>query len=124
MIPKNRIHLSRHLHAQTTPYPEVGSWLKRAVVLSIILLAFGIYWSVRPHNAPDESVSPKGEQEILGEKQAITSELSQSYKVQTGDTLFSVSQRFNISWQTLAELNALKEPYLLRIGQEIKIPRQ
>ncbi len=45
------------------------------------------------------------------------------YKVQKGDTLFNVSQRYNINWSTLATLNNLKSPFTLKPGQTLKIPQ-
>jgi LysM repeat protein len=46
-----------------------------------------------------------------------------NYKVAEGDTLFSISQQFNISWTTLATLNNLKSPFTLKLGQTLKIPK-
>lgn len=45
------------------------------------------------------------------------------YKIQKGDTLFNVSQKFNINWTTLSTLNNLKSPFTLKPGQTIKIPQ-
>lgn len=45
------------------------------------------------------------------------------YKVQKGDTLFNISQKFNINWTTLATLNNLKSPFVLKPGQIIKVPK-
>ncbi len=45
------------------------------------------------------------------------------YTVQKGDTLFNISQKFSISWNTLATLNNLKSPYYLKPGQTIKVPK-
>ena len=45
------------------------------------------------------------------------------YKVQKGDTLFNVSQKFNITWTTLATLNNLKSPFSLKPGQVLKVPK-
>jgi len=45
------------------------------------------------------------------------------YKVTKGDTLFNISQKFNISWTTLATLNNLKSPFVLKQGQTVRIPR-
>lgn len=46
------------------------------------------------------------------------------YQVQRGDTLFSISQQYGISWGTLAELNDLQAPFSLKQGQTIKVPIQ
>ena len=46
------------------------------------------------------------------------------YEVQTGDTLFNLSQKYNISWVTLANFNNLKSPFILKPGQKIQIPKQ
>lgn len=46
-----------------------------------------------------------------------------SYTVQKGDTLFNISQKFNIEWSTLAVLNNLKSPFVLKPGQVINIPK-
>ena len=46
-----------------------------------------------------------------------------SYTVQKGDTVFSISQKFNIDWSTLAMLNKLKTPFLLKPGQTLNIPK-
>lgn len=45
------------------------------------------------------------------------------YKVQKGDTLFNISQKYNINWTTLATLNNLKSPFTLKLGQTLKIPK-
>ncbi len=46
-----------------------------------------------------------------------------AYKVLQGDTLFNISQKFNIDWTTLATLNNLKSPFTLKLGQTINIPK-
>jgi LysM domain len=46
-----------------------------------------------------------------------------AYTVQKGDTLFNISQKFNIDWTTLATLNNLKSPFVLKAGQIINIPK-
>ena len=46
------------------------------------------------------------------------------YKIEKGDTLFNVSQKFNISWTTLATINNLKSPFALKLGQVLKVPKQ
>ena len=46
-----------------------------------------------------------------------------AYTVQKGDTLFNISQKFNISWTTMATLNNLKSPFYLKPGQTLKVPK-
>ena len=47
-----------------------------------------------------------------------------TYTILKGDTLFNISQKFNISWTTLATLNNLKSPFYLKPGQTLKVPKQ
>jgi LysM repeat protein len=47
-----------------------------------------------------------------------------NYTVVKGDTLFNISQKFNIDWTTLATLNNLKTPFSLQPGQTLKVPKQ
>ena len=123
MLPKSKIRLSRSLHAQTTPYPDAVSWLKRGFLLLMILAGLGIYWllkpSGQPSGLPDEDLGKQ--KQILGEQENKSTQYA-IYTIEAGDTLFNLSQRYGVSWQTLAELNNLKEPYTLKIGQKIKIP--
>ncbi|MBI2637939.1 MAG: LysM peptidoglycan-binding domain-containing protein [Candidatus Sungbacteria bacterium] len=125
MFPKNRIHLSRNLSAQTTPYPEARKWLKRTVWLLVIVLGLGIYYFAKPPGHPTGRPGeyPGEPKQILGEQQAAPQTEYLIYEVKKGDTLFNLSSRFGVSWQTLAQINNLEEPYILKIGQEIKIPQ-
>ena len=77
----------------------------------------GIYIAARPEKKAEAGL-PK---EILGQQQ-IPAELT-VYEIKRGDTLFNVSQKHKVSWQTLAEINNLEEPYILRVGQKLKIPQ-
>lgn len=120
-VTKNKIRLSRSLRAQIMPYPEIGQWLKRGIAIFSILLAVGIYVVARPHSKTNSAGETNtGPKQILGE-QAKSAE-SETYEIKKGDTLFNLSSRFNVSWQTLAEINHLQEPYILKVGQKIKIP--
>lgn len=119
MIPKSKIRLSRRLHAQTTPYPEIGRFMRRGLFLLLIFVSFGIYLAARENRkgAPAENQNPK---QILGSEAPAADYLI--YEIKKGDTLFNVSSRYGFTWQTIAELNGLREPYLLKAGQKIKIP--
>ena len=42
--------------------------------------------------------------------------------VQSGDTLWNLAERYQTDWQRIAALNGLSAPYLLTIGQVLRIP--
>jgi len=46
------------------------------------------------------------------------------YTVQPGDTLSALARRFGVSVDELVRLNRLRDPGLLRVGQELLIPGQ
>jgi murein DD-endopeptidase MepM/ murein hydrolase activator NlpD len=45
-----------------------------------------------------------------------------SYIVNRGDTVYSVSQRYNVPVRALIEANRLEAPYVLLVGQRVEIP--
>nr|WP_256583033.1 peptidoglycan DD-metalloendopeptidase family protein [Pseudomonas sp. HMWF032] len=45
---------------------------------------------------------------------------SGQYKVQRGDTLYSIAFRFGWDWKALAARNGITPPYLIRVGQVIR----
>ncbi|MCX6806930.1 MAG: LysM peptidoglycan-binding domain-containing protein [Candidatus Berkelbacteria bacterium] len=47
----------------------------------------------------------------------------QTYQVQKGDTLFSISLKFNVSLEELQQLNNITDPNQIKYGQTIKIPK-
>ncbi|UCG23606.1 MAG: LysM peptidoglycan-binding domain-containing protein [Chloroflexota bacterium] len=44
------------------------------------------------------------------------------YVVQPGDTLYSIGQKFGVSWVEIAEANGIVNPNLIYAGQVLKIP--
>jgi len=45
-----------------------------------------------------------------------------SVRVAAGDTLYSISKRYQLSRQDIIDLNGLKPPYTLALGQRLKLP--
>lgn len=43
------------------------------------------------------------------------------YTVNGGDSLIKIAQKFETNWRTIAEINGLKEPYVIRSGQKLCI---
>ena len=51
------------------------------------------------------------------QRQPVT---SGQYRVQRGDTLYSIAFRYGWDWKALAAHNAIAPPYLIRVGQVIR----
>lgn len=51
-----------------------------------------------------------------------TSAASNVYTVQKGDSLWTISQKYNVSFQEIVKLNNLKNPNLIYPNQKIKLP--
>src|SRR3989344_8987110 len=132
-----RPHLSPELRAQITPnFRRDRKWTAAGVfflILSIVLL-INLLPKKSPaslsNNKADSKLAqsppaePKPEKQVLGlsTKEEPVSEFT-SYLVKNGDTLFNISQQYNIRWDLIAQINGLNEPYVLHAGQTLKIPQ-
>jgi hypothetical protein len=58
-----------------------------------------------------------------GHSQAVRDHWT-TYRVQKGDDIESVAEKYAINWKKLALSNSLKAPYTLSAGQRIKVPKQ
>lgn len=45
-----------------------------------------------------------------------------TYTVVKGDTLSGIGTKLKIAWKTIAELNGIKSPYVINVGQVLKLP--
>lgn len=45
-----------------------------------------------------------------------------NYTVKKGDTLWSIAKRYNTTWQAIRDVNQIKNPDRIYIGQQLKIP--
>lgn len=120
-----RPHLSPELRAQITPHHSRDRKFVVAggffLVLSMIL-AINLVW---PKNKSQVNISKQtDEKQVLGttSTQEPQEEFT-SYAVKNGDTLFNISQQYNIKWDLIASVNNLSEPYILHPGQILKIPQ-
>lgn len=43
------------------------------------------------------------------------------HTVVKGDTLSSIGRKYGVSWKSIADLNGIKSPYIINIGQKLKI---
>lgn len=89
--------------------------------------------SVRPLASP--SASPRREPTVAPSPSVVPpasasaapasprpSAQSATYKVRSGDTLMVIAARFRTTVKVLIQLNAIKDPALLRIGQVLLLP--
>lgn len=45
-----------------------------------------------------------------------------TYTVVNGDTLSGIGEKLKIAWKTIADLNGIKSPYTIRVGQVLILP--
>ncbi len=50
------------------------------------------------------------------------SESPDTYVVQSGDSVWSIAQRFNLNMEELINANNFKNPNVIKVGQKLKIP--
>src|SRR3990167_1478523 len=128
-------HLSPELRAQITPYNRRD---RKYVFAGVIFLAIStvLFVNLLPKNSSSVSYNNKTETNLAqstpleSEKQVLGAATKEepkaeftSYTVKNGDTLFNISQQYNIKWDLIAEINGLTEPFILHSGQTLKIPQ-
>jgi len=104
--------------------------LKASAIICLILAlglsfnAFKLIFSSGATSIAQDVLTPK----VLGASDSKAEDMVNpvqfaDYKVLKGDTLFNISQKYNISWTVLATINNLKSPFTLKAGQIIQIPK-
>lgn len=140
-------HLSPELRSQITPHARRDTKYAFAGVFFLIVSAFLTYnlWpkasgtSNSNNNAVAtfvqtqdlaDAVNINTDQAVLGaetqnmdQEKSPQSEQFTTYTVKNGDTLFNISQQYNLKWDLIAQVNNLSEPYLLHSGETLKIPQ-
>jgi LysM repeat protein len=92
------------------------------LILAVALTSYSINLVFTELSQNQSTPQVLGATDVKDPKPTATLEFK-SYTVQKGDTLFNISQKFNIDWSTLAMLNSLKSPFILKPGQTINIPK-
>jgi LysM repeat protein len=137
-------HLSPELRAQITPHTRKDTKYAFAGVFFLLLsslLTYNLWPKTQASPTNNKSVATftqtgnlsqivntSEEQEVLGAATETTIETPTetqytSYTVKDGDTLFNISQKYNIKWDLISSVNNLAEPYVLHAGQTLKIPQ-
>lgn len=90
----------------------VGAAVRRSLFLALFLLAGCAPWQP----GPDQSrPSPaKAEKRVVQTPPAW-------YRVERGDTLYSIAFRFGLDWRNVARWNSIDSPYTIRPGQELRM---
>ena len=128
-------HLSPELRAQITPHNKRDVKLTAAGVffLAVSVLLTVNLWPKKSDNGTafssnNSTLTPADQKQVLGAStqtvpQADPEPQFTQYTIKTGDTLFNISQQYNVRWDSIAQLNNLSEPYVLHAGLKLKIPQ-
>lgn len=68
-------------------------------------------------SSPSGGVQVVDRNSAAAQRQPVT---SGQYRVQRGDTLYSIAFRYGWDWKALAAHNAIAAPYMIRVGQVIR----
>ena len=79
--------------------------------------------SSRGHRAPvfERAEAERREAALAKKSQREKDWRPKSYVVQKGDTLYSIAFNYGFDYHELAELNGIKDPKVISIGQEIRL---
>jgi murein DD-endopeptidase MepM/ murein hydrolase activator NlpD len=79
--------------------------ISRKLTLTAVALVFALTAFLSPASTP-----------------ALAATCTINHTVASGDTLSSIAAKYNVSYQTIATANNLKEPYTIAVGQVLCIP--
>jgi hypothetical protein len=128
MYPKTKLELSPRLKWGVGRGKSLNKIMRRTGIV-FVLLTIGLAINATRlvyNNTTNASNNPR----VLGVTDSVNPESLEDrqqfieHRVKKGETLFSVSQQYNISWTTIATLNKLDAPFSLTPGQSVKIPKQ
>ncbi|ANT41098.1 endolysin [Streptomyces phage Nanodon] len=83
--------------ATACPGPKLYAWVKAGMPAPA---------GVTPPKPSTPSPAPSGD----------------TYTVKSGDTLSGIGAKLKIKWQDIAKANGLKAPYVIAVGQKLKLP--
>jgi LysM repeat protein len=125
---KTPIKLSENLQMGIAAPASQGTFFKVGGSIFLILsavLAIGIFSQLHASSGNPEQPTSNPSQQVLGAYSDNTAPVQTvTYAVQKGDTLFDIAQAKNVSWQVIATLNNLSQPYSLKPGMQLKLPAQ
>lgn len=63
------------------------------------------------------------DQRPLNRSAATPPPAPEAYRVQSGDTLYSIAFRYGLDWRSVARWNGISAPYTIRVGQTLRLRR-
>lgn len=90
----------------------VASTGRYTILLAVLLLVACAPWQPSP-DSPRKS-PPKTEQRVVQTPPTW-------YRVERGDTLYSIAFRYGLDWREVARWNSIGSPYTIRPGQELRM---
>lgn len=88
--------------------------------LFLIAQRFGVNYLQQANNLPTSQIYP-GQKLVISAGPASSTGQTISYRVQPGDTLYLISQRYGVTVAEITALNGLSSSYIVA-GQYLKIP--
>ncbi|MCF6463141.1 5'-nucleotidase C-terminal domain-containing protein [Clostridium sp. Cult1] len=90
---------------------------------SINSRALNVYELIKEGLIPEEVLREHASSSIEVEESVVVEEVKvDEYVVKSGDVLWKIAEKFNTTWEKLAEYNKMKNPHLIFPGQKILIP--
>ena len=126
--PRNKFELSPRLklgvgRGNSNKILKIGAVVCLSLAAILAINAFRLILKSGSTQAGEAAPQVLGASDTKSSAPAQPAPTILEYKVGPGDTLFNISQKYNINWATLATLNNLKSPYSLKLGQTLKIPQ-
>ncbi|HCU97925.1 MAG TPA: hypothetical protein DGM69_01115 [Chloroflexi bacterium] len=73
------------------------------------------------NNTVENNTEDNNADSIMAPANALTPD---TYEVQAGETMFSISQKLGVSIDSLASENNISEPFMIFVGQQLNIPSE
>lgn len=96
------------------------------VILTVGILIFNYFKTEQEQVSQEPSLEESEEMQLEGFEEIIFEGEKGIYKVQEGDHLWKISEKFyqdGYKWEEIAKLNNLVNPDYLEVGQELKMPK-
>ena len=88
------------------------------------LIAVGLAAGCSVYQPLDQGSTVPWAAEPRGNGAAVAAVAGDTYRVRPGDRLGGLADRFGLSVAALAEANGLAPPYVIRVGQQLRVPGQ